>query len=189
MNVDWLQRLIDRLALVSWQRWALIALAVVAATAASTVTALAAGRQTDVVLVLVVGLGVASAVRPDSHTAAVVMAIVVWQWLASIDDAMTPWVIALAALLFVFHAAVALMAVAPVSAEIEWSVLVRWVRRGVVVVGATAAMWALVAVMNERRAAGNVALTVVGLLVLTALVLVMRIASRPTNAVDANRRG
>jgi hypothetical protein len=92
-------------------------------------------------------------------------------------------------LLFVFHAAVALMAVAPVSADIEWSVLARWMRRGVVVVVATAAMWALVAVMNERRAAGNVALTVIGLLVLTALVLVMRVASRPTNAVDADRPG
>jgi hypothetical protein len=185
MNVEWLQALIGRLVLVSWQRWGLIASAVAAATGASTVTALATGRQTGVVLVIVVCLAIASVVRPDSHTAAVVVAIVVWQWLASIDDSTTAWSIALATLLFVFHSTVALMAVTPIGAVIEWSVLMRWSRRGAVVVGATVVMWALVVVMNERRAAGNVALTAVGLLVLTTLVLVMRAMIPPTDREDA----
>ena len=52
-----LQQGIDRLGLVSWQRWTLIATAVLAAVAASTICAVEAGHQTGVVVVLVVDAG------------------------------------------------------------------------------------------------------------------------------------
>lgn len=184
MNVGQLQSFIDRLSLVSWQRWALSAMAMVAAAGASTVTAMAAGRQTDVILVLVVGIAVAAVVRPDSHTAAVVEVIVVWQWLASTDGPMTAWVVALALCLFVFHTVIALMAVTPIGAVVDRSVLLRWLRRSGWVVLATVAMYALVVVMNERRAAGRVELTALGFVTLTVLILVMRSSGRSPEHAD-----
>lgn len=167
---------IERVVLVSWQRWAIILVALGAAAGSSTITAIAAGTQTAIVFVVIVALAVAAVIRPDSHAAAAVMAVVVWQWLAAVDDSMTPWAPALALTLLLFHTAVALMAVTPSSANVDRTVLWRWFRRCCWVILATCAIAALVALMNQRNAAGSVSLTVVGLVTLTVLLLVARSA-------------
>ena len=106
-------------------------------------------------------LALAAASIPDSHTALAVEGLVVWQWLASTDDPTSAWVIPLALCLFVFHTVIALMAVTPISAVVDRSILVRWGAERVVVV-ATIGVWVLAFVMDERRAPGNAALTFVG---------------------------
>jgi hypothetical protein len=169
-----LQRLINRLWLVSRQRWVLIAVSVVAATAATTFTGLAAGNQTGAIVVLVIGLAIGAAAIPDSHTALAVEGLVVWHWLASTEDPTTAWVIPMTWCLLVFHTAVALMAVTPVTADVDRAILVRWARRTAIVALGVGAMWALVVAMDERDAAGNTALTVLGLVTLTALVVAAR---------------
>jgi hypothetical protein len=174
MNGGDLQRLINLLWLVSRQRWILIAGSVVAATAATTFTALAAGNQTGAIVVLVVGLAIGAAASPDSHTALVVEVLVVWHWLASIDDPMTAWVIPMTWCLLVFHTVIALMAVTPITADVDRTTLVRWAGRTACVALGVSAMWALAVAMDERDAAGSTALTVLGLVALTVLVVATR---------------
>ncbi|TFH14365.1 MAG: hypothetical protein E4H05_09575, partial [Acidimicrobiales bacterium] len=107
MNSAQLQQLLDRLALVSAQRWMFVAIAVSSVVAASTTTAVVGGGQTPIVLALLIGLAIAAAIRPDSHTALLVETIVVWQWFAGVDDTTSPGVLAVATCLFVFHAVIA----------------------------------------------------------------------------------
>ena len=105
MNSAQLQEWFDRLALVSAQRWVFVAIAVSSVVAASATTAVVGGGQTPIVLALLIGLAVAAAIRPDSHTALLVETIVVWQWFAGVDDTTSPGALAVAMCLFVFHKA------------------------------------------------------------------------------------
>ena len=174
MNVGQLQLWIDRLWLVSGQRWLFIALALSGVAGASTITALAAGSQTGVVVALMVALAIVAVVRPDSHVALGVMVAMVWQWLATTDDATTPWAIPFAVALLLFHSVIALMAVTPINARVPASLVLRWLRRSCYVVAATVGVWAVVVVMDQRGAPGSAALTALGFVTLTALVLVTR---------------
>ena len=182
-----LQQGIDRLGLVSWQRWTLIATAVLAAVAASTICAVEAGHQTGVVVVLVAMLALAAACIPDSHTALAVEGLVVWQWLASTDDPTLAWVIPLALCLFLFHTVIALMAVTPISAVVDRSILVRWSARSGYVVAATIGMWVLAFVMDERPAPGNAFVTFVGLVALILLVVAARVYGTPSSQDPASQ--
>lgn len=174
MSVSGPQRIINSLWLVSWQRWLLIASCILASVAASVGTAMAAGQQTGVVLVLVIVLAAGTAASPDSHTALVVEIVVVWHWLASSNDPTSPWVILVAAALFVFHSIVALMAATPITAVVDVNTLRRWAIRSVAVTLATVAVWTLVELMSRRDAPGNAALTFAALVVLAVCVVLAR---------------
>ena len=175
--IDQLQQMIDRLWLVSWQRWALVVVAVLAAAAASTTSSLEAGHQSGVVVVIVVALAIGASISPDSHTALAAEAIIVWQWLASTDDAMNAAVIPLALFVLVFHTVIALMAVTPISAVIHRSILQRWAARSGVVAIATIGVWMLTFLMHERRAAGSAALTFAAFVTLAALIVATRLSA------------
>ena len=177
MSSGRLGRMAHQLGHVSRQRWGLIAAALIAAAAASTSTALAAGHQTSVVFALIIGLAVASVMSPDTHAATAVEVIVVWQWLASTDDPTNAWAIPTALCLFLFHTVVALMAVTPTNANVDRSMLLRWSRRSAYVVVATIGMWALVVVLHERRASGSAAVTLAGFVMLTVLMVATRALS------------
>ncbi len=177
MNVDQLQRWLDQLAMVSAQRWAFVALAVVSAAVAHATAAMVGGDQVGFVLVLVVGLAVAAVVRPDSHTALFVETLVVWQWLVGTDDVTNPGIVVVAAGLFVFHTVIALMAVTPSSAVVARMLVVRWLRRCGYVLIATGTMWLVVAVMVDRRSPGNAWLSSLALLTLAAFAVAIRALS------------
>lgn len=179
MNAGQLQQWLDQLAMVSAQRWAFVALAVVSATGAFTTAAVVSGDQVGFVLVFVVGLAVAAAIRPDSHTALVLETVVVWQWLAGTDDVTNPAVLVVASGLFGFHTVIALMAVTPSSAVVDRVVVWRWLRRCGWVLIATGAMWLVVVVMVDRRAPGNALLSSLALLTLAAFALAIRALSAP----------
>lgn len=185
MNSSRLERMFQQLQRVSWQRWGLTALSVLAAAAASTSTALAAGHQNIVVFALIVGLAIASVISPDTHAATAVEVIVIWQWFATTDDLTSAWAVPVALCLFVFHTIIALMALTPTTAKVDRSILVRWSRRSGYVVLATVGMWALVAIMDERRAAGSAALTLAGFVTLTALIAATRAHSATAHSQDS----
>ena len=184
MNSAQLQEWFDRLALVTVQRWVFVATAVSSVVAASTTTAVVGGGQTPIVLVLLIGLAIAAAVRPDSHTALLVETVVVWQWVAGVDDTTSPGAVAVATCLFVFHAVIALMAVTPSSAVVDRLLVRRWVLRAVGVVVATLAMWLIVAVMAQRDGPGSVALALIALLALGALIVATRVLSLPGRSTE-----
>jgi hypothetical protein len=177
MTVGGLQLWIDRLWLVSPQRWLFIALSLCCVAGASTVTALASGTQTAVAVALMLALAVVAVARPDSHAALGVEVAMVWQWLATTDSATTPWVIPFAVLLLVFHALIALMAVTPINARVPASLVGRWAWRGCPVVAATIAMWGIVVILDQRSAPGSVVLTALGFVTLAALIVVARALS------------
>jgi hypothetical protein len=179
MNVGRLQLWVDRLWLVSGQRWLFIGLSMCCVAGASTTTALAAGTQTGVVVALMVAFAVVAVVRPDSHAALGVEVAMVWQWLATTDSSTTPWVIPFAMLLLVFHTLIALMAVTPINAHVPASLVGRWAWRGCFVAAATVGVWVVVVVLDQRRAPGSVALTALGFVTLAALILVTRALSVP----------
>ena len=174
MNTTELQALIDRLALVSAQRWVLGALAVVAAVAGSSAASIAGSGAPGIVLVVVLGLATVAAVRPDSHTALLVAAVVVWQWIAGTDDATDPLAVAVASSLFAFHNLIALMAVTPSSAVVGRLLVRRWLRRSGYVLVATGAMWMIVVAMVDRQAPGSVFLTTMSFATLAAFALAIR---------------
>jgi hypothetical protein len=162
-----------------------MAISVIAVVAASTITTLVAGQLIVVVLVLIVGLAIGSAIRPDSHTATAAEAVVVLQWLVSTRDETTAWAILTALCLLVFHMVIALMALTPITATIDRSILLRWSRRGGWIAVATIGTWALVLAMAERRAPGSAALTVVGFVTLSGLILVTSIYSASSEQDEA----
>ena len=180
MNWSRLQRPIVLVPRVSRQRWALMAIGVVAASAASTSTALAAGHQVGLVFTLIVGFALASVLLPDSHAATATETIVVLQWWAVTDRNTSAWSMLVALSLFIFHAAVALMSLTPITSTIDRSIFLRWARRSAVIVVVTVAMWSLVLLLNERRATGSAVLTALGFVTLTGLILVTRAHSAPT---------
>jgi hypothetical protein len=184
MTIGQLQLWIDRLWLVSGQRWLFVALSLGCVAGASTITAVVAGSQPSIAIALMVGLAVVAVIRPDSHAALVVDVAVVWQWLAATDDVTTPWVIPFAVLLFVFHSGIALMAVTQMAAHVHTALLVRWLRRSGSVVAATIGVWVVVLVMDQRRASGSAVLTVAGFMTLTVLILAMRAWSAPQRNTD-----
>ena len=185
MNIEYLQDVLDRLRVTSGQRWLFVAVAVVCAVGASTMTALAAGHQTGVVLALVFGFSATACARADSNTALATTGIILWQWIGTVDDATSTWAVGTALCVFVFHTLIALMAVTPITATVVPSVLRRWLGRMVLVALATLAMWAGVVVLDQRQTSGSVVLTFAGFVALTALVFLIRANISPTDQVES----
>ena len=125
-------------------------------------------------MVVVVGLAVASAVRPDTHTALLVPVIVGWLWLVSVDDLDAPWLPVAALCLVAFHAVTALLASLPTGGAFPGSILRREARRLGLVAAATVAMWGVVVVLDQRDAPGNGLLTGLGLVIVAVAAALMR---------------
>lgn len=172
MSQGRLQQGLDRLRATSGQRRVLVVTAIVSAVVASFVAG--AGPTPPLVWIVVVVSAVAAAMAPDTHTGLFVVAIVVWQWLAAVDDVASVRSLGVAIALFVFHSLLALMAVTPGTAAIHRDVLIRWLRRGGWVNAGTVAVWALVAVFEGRNAPGSATLTATGMVVTAAAILVLR---------------
>lgn len=168
---DW----VDLVAAASGQRWALGVGAVVAAVLASAFASIGDGRVVPAVIVIVVLLATISAVQPGSQTGTLVIGVVLWQWLAMVDDITTAWSIGVALALLSFHSATALMAVTPHTAAVDRRVLLLWLRRCVIVAAATVAIWSLAHVLESREGGGSVILTLLALVAVTAATIVIHV--------------
>lgn len=160
---------------LSLQRQALAAGAAVSIAISLAVT----GGTTDLtfglysLVVSVLALSAALA-HPDSSFPALVITLVVVRWLVSDGSPTSPATIAIAAGLAAFHTIIALLAGLPPSATVPRDVLIRWGRRWLVVVGATAVWWAILALLTRRDAAGSSPATVAALIAVVIGVLVVR---------------
>jgi hypothetical protein len=132
------------------------------------------GGLPPLVLLIVGALAVLSAIRPDTHTALVLVAVVMWQWVVVVDDPTGPAVVVVALALLVFHSTIALMAPAPVTARLDPDILRCWLRRIGLVAGATVAVWGVVLLMDQRRAPGSGVVTLAGFVISLALVALLR---------------
>jgi hypothetical protein len=151
---------------------------VAAALVASLSAGASGGGQSAMVTLVVVAFALSAAVYPAGHAALAVLVVVTWQWLATADDALSPLAIATATDLFVFHVLIALLASTPVGAALDRAVLVRWAQRTAIVGSASMVMWGAVVLMDQRRAAGSVALTFAGFAVAAASIVALIAALR-----------
>jgi len=118
-------------------------------------TWLAAGRTVLALDVAIVGLAVICAVVPDSHAGSLVVLLVGIEWAATVHDRVTPWSLAAAGALTVFHASMAASTVAPLAARWTPAMSSRWLRRTAMVGAAACVVWAVVAVIGDHRIHGN----------------------------------
>ncbi len=176
MIEEFLQLRLDQALATCRQRWALGGVAVasiIVASGLATAGATSARGLTIMITVSTVAAVVAVSTS-GTHVGAVVVALVVLQWIAFTDDTTSPRVVGVASCLFVFHALTALMAASPHTTEIDGRVLRSWALRTTVVVAATVAVWGLVILFDGRQTTGSETLTVAGLVVIAAVLLAVR---------------
>lgn len=159
MNESTLQAWIDEALATSRQQWTLRLVAVLAPLGAVLAATAENGRWWPVGLVLVTILASSSAVRPDSNLALIVITIVVWHWVASVDRLDSPWLPVAACCLLAHHTVTAVSATFPPGGEVPIGTLLHWLRRTALVALATVGMWTLVVVLDRRDAPGNGLLT------------------------------
>ena len=132
------------------------------------ITWLAANRVLPAVACVVMLLSGACAIRPESHFGVLVVAVITIQWVAIVHDHTSPWSIAAAAALTVFHAAHAAATVAPITAAWTPAMRRRWARRAGALVLASTATWAVVALVSPHHRGAGEALLPLSLAVLAA---------------------
>jgi hypothetical protein len=177
MNPSALQGWIDELYGTSRQQWLLRLLTMIAPLVALLAVTAEAGTWWPFGLVVVTILAAASAVRPDSHTALAVIAVVVAHWLVTIDRLDTPWLPAATVCLLVYHAVNALAATFPIGGEVPMATLGQWLRRTLFVASASVGMWMLVVLLDRREAPGNALITALALAILAGAALATRLRS------------
>lgn len=182
-----LQDRLDEILHASRQQWALRAMAVLAPLAAVLAAAQAARSWWPFGLVLVPILSVASILRADSGWPMLVPLVVVWHWLAAVDDLATPWLPVAASCLLVHHVVVALAATVPVGGRLPDATLRLWATRSAVGVAMTIGMWALVVAFERREAPGNGLLTGLALAVVAAAAVAIRARSLPAERTPPRR--
>ena len=172
-----LQTLVDTIRPTSSQRWLLVVVAVSAPLVASMLIATGSGGLStgSVVLVcLLAGLATAAAAYPDAHTGLVIIGIIVWQWIASVDNASNVRSVAVALCLVAMHSALALMAVTPYTAEVERSVLRRSAGRAIDVFVPTILVWLFVVAFDGVNRPGDAFLAFLALSTVVVGVIALR---------------
>lgn len=119
----------------------------------------------------VIIIGVAALVcmlAPDSHAGLLVIGLIALQWLTTVDNTSSPWLVATAASVTVFHAALA--AAASIPAGAAWSIAMcrRWVRRTLALIAACAGSWGALVVIDGIGPGNSAVLVTAALIVLAA---------------------
>ena len=126
----------------------------------------AAGYTTSAVNVAVVAAAFVCALAPDSHTGLLVVGLIAIQWTVAVHDTTTPWVLAVAVSISVFHAALAAAIAVPPAARWTRAMVVRWTRRLVALVLASGCTWVVVRLVDTVEVAGSALLVTASLVVL-----------------------
>ncbi len=174
MNTEKLQRAVDHLIEASGQQWIFRAVGVATSLAAVLAGSAADDRLWVFGLFLVGLLAVVSALVPDSDVALIVIIIVTWRWLATVDSVDTPWLPVAAVCLLCFHSVTALAASLPTGGAVRRSIIGRWLHHTAVVGALTVGTWSVVLVFERRDAAGNGPLTALALAVVVGAASLIR---------------
>jgi hypothetical protein len=135
----------------------------------------AAGHQQSWwVMVAVAACSVSCAVRPETNVGLLVVVIVGWCWVVTVDDLRTPWTLVAAVALGVFHMSCAAATVGHPASPWSAPMRARWVRRSAIVIGVTALAWLAELGLTADRPGGNAALLLIALLSLTVVTLILR---------------
>lgn len=176
---DPLARAVSHVQALSADQRALRVLAALAPLGTLLCLRLAGGNWPVWVLLAVVALSAVAAVRPDSHVGVALLVLLGWRWFVGVGGASSPWVLAGALTVLLFHAATAAAAASPPGASLDPAIRARWLRRTAGVGAATAMVWGLTTGFRALGPSGNALATVAALAALTAgLLLVRRVTLR-----------
>ena len=129
-------------------------------------TLLAADQTLPFVKFVIIAVSLVCVVYPDSHLGLFVVVLLGVEWLVTVDDPTTPWSIAVAASMALFHTSMAAAGVVPSSAAWSTSMRRRWGRRCVMLMLPAPAAWLLVVVVDDRNSSGSQVLLAASLVTL-----------------------
>ena len=118
-------------------------------------TLLAADQALPFLKFVIIASALMCAVYPDSHLGLFVVVLIGVEWLVTVDDPTTPWSIAVAASMALFHTSMAAAGVVPSSACWSTPMRRRWLRRSVVLMLPAPVMWLVVVAFDDRNSAGS----------------------------------
>lgn len=134
-------------------------------------TLAAADQSLPVVKFVIIAAVLACVVYPDSQIGLIVVLLIGIEWLVTVDKQTTPWSIAVAASLAVFHGSMAAASVVPPSAVWTGAMRRRWVRRCATLAPAGVITWVIVIAVHDRDAASSQVLLAASVLTLTIAAL------------------
>ena len=120
---------------------------------------------------LIAGLAVVCAARPDNHIGLLVVVLIGLDWVLTVDDPTTPWSIGVAVSLAVLHTSMAAASVAPHAAPWTRAMYHRWTRRLIAVAGASLPAWAVTAAIHRSDVPSSPALLTAALMTLAVAAL------------------
>ena len=126
----------------------------------------AAGQTIPAINVAITAAALACVLAPDSHVGLVAVGLIGIQWLVAVQDPTTPWVLAVAVSISVFHAGLAAAIAVPPAARWTHAMIVRWTSRLLVVVAASGGTWVASRLVASFLVAGNAMLLTASLVVL-----------------------
>jgi len=88
----------------------------------------------------------------------IVILLLAAEWVVRVDDALSAWSIGIAALIGVFHTALAFAGIAPAGARLRRSIYVPWIRRGLLSIGLPVVAWAAVVALSQLDLGGHAVL-------------------------------
>jgi hypothetical protein len=170
---------IDELGAGSLQRHALRLVAIAAPPGACALAAAVGSvhRNLTVALLALGFLALLSAMQPDGYLPLLTVVATAGYWIVVVPDDTSPWSMALAALLYLFHTVTALMAMAPASATLGRETLWRYTARSGLIALLVVVTWAIVELFAGRHAPGNAVLTGAVVVLLIAAAFVVRASS------------
>lgn len=178
MNNPALQRRADQILATAPQRVFVGAVTV----AVALVTSLALARSSTAadgwLVVLVTLFAIGAVLQPDDHLGLVTIVLLGAHWIAADHSTTSPWSLAIAGSILLFHSLLAVMAVTPHTADVPPALLVRWSRRGLVVGVVAVGVWGLAVVLDRREAPGNLGLSVAAYFAVVLAMIALHTAQR-----------
>ncbi len=131
-------------------------------------TMAASGAVQPIALVVFALAGLACATSTDSHVGLVTMLLLALNWVQTVRDDTTPWVLVAAAGVVALHTSLAALTVIPPAARWPARSARRWGRRAALAWSAAVPVWLLTQVWSDRSPGGNAVVLVIGLAALVA---------------------
>ncbi len=132
-------------------------------------TMAARGAYQPIALMVIGTLALGCALSPDSHVGLLLVLLLSLNWLQTVDDETTPWLLLAAAGLLVLHTSMAASTVAPPAASWSSALAQRWLRRVGAVMALTLGAWVIASGLTEAAPGGNAFVLIAGLLLIAGL--------------------
>ncbi len=155
---------------LSLHQWLLRVLVVVGPLLTVGATMAARGAFQPIAVLVVGTMAVGCALAPDSHLGLLVVLLASLNWLQTVNDETTPWLLLAAGGLLVLHTSMAAATIAPPAASWPPDLVYRWARRVGVVMAATVVAWLVAIGVTELSPEGHALVLIIGMLLVAGLI-------------------